>query len=157
MSSLSTDTRLSQVAALEAELQSLVVKFSDHRNDSRWHRGIATAFTAKLCIHASYRLPMTGNSAVESLEQRRKTSLELLDLLADISNSALYLHPSTAVFPSPFAIVALFLTSNAMASLDAVGGDTYLLGERQTFIQMLQRFSRRWRIARRLSEILEQA
>jgi hypothetical protein len=45
MSSMSTDARLDHhVAALEAELQGLKAEFSDHRDDSRWHKGIATIF-----------------------------------------------------------------------------------------------------------------
>ncbi|CEJ54616.1 hypothetical protein PMG11_00919 [Penicillium brasilianum] len=154
--SLSTDARLNHIGALEIELQSLKVNFSDHRNDCSWHRCIATAFAANLCIYTYRQLQTAGESAGESFEQRRKDSLELLGLLMDISSSQHDLNTSTAVFPSPFPIIILFQVLDAMISLEKLGSDSFLLRERQNFMDMLLHFSTRWRLARRLYEALPQ-
>lgn len=115
---------------------------------------ISTIFSANLCIYTYRRLQTAGDSAAESFEQRRKVSLELLGLLMDISASQLDLKTSNAVLPSPFPIIILFQVLDAMISLEKVGSDTFLLRERQTFMDMLLHFSTRWRLASKLQESL---
>ncbi|KAK6826473.1 hypothetical protein RU639_005439 [Aspergillus parasiticus] len=154
--SLSADAIWNHIGALEAQLQSLKVIFWDHRGDFSWHRCIATVFAANLCIYTYRRLQAAGDSTAESFEQRRKDRLELLGLLMDISSSQLDLNTSTAVFPSPFPIIILFQVLDCMTLLEKVGSDSFLLRERQTFMDMLLHFSTRWRLARRLYEALPQ-
>ncbi|KAB8207158.1 hypothetical protein BDV34DRAFT_223723 [Aspergillus parasiticus] len=154
--SLSADAIWNHIGVLEAQLQSLKVIFWDHRGDFSWHRCIATVFAANLCIYTYRRLQAAGDSTAESFEQRRKDRLELLGLLMDISSSQLDLNTSTAVFPSPFPIIILFQVLDCMTLLEKVGSDSFLLRERQTFMDMLLHFSTRWRLARRLYEALPQ-
>jgi hypothetical protein len=107
----------------------------------------STSLRANLCIYTYHQLQTTGNSAVESFERQRKASLELFGLLMDISSSQLDLNTSTAIFPSPFPIIVLYLVLDAMISLEKLGSDMCLLKERQTFMDILQYFSGRWRLA----------
>jgi hypothetical protein len=72
----------------------------------------------------------------------------------DILDIRRYLHTSSINFPSPLPIVVLLSVLDTMTLLDTVESDTYMLRERQTFIDMLQSLGKRWRIARRLSERL---
>jgi hypothetical protein len=112
-----------------------------------WLNGLSLSARAKLCINTYYRLQRAGTSALERPEQRRQTNLELLDLPMDILDIRRYLHTSSINFPSPLPIVVLLSVLDTMTLLDTVESDTYMLRERQTFIDMLQSLGKRWRIA----------
>lgn len=74
--------------------------------------------------------------------------------MIDISSSRLNLLTMTGdvhlAFLSPFSITGLLLVLKAMGLLNPVENiDTYLLRYRQTFIDVLQCLSSRWRLAGR--------
>lgn len=114
---------------------------------------MSAIFSANLCIYTYRRLQPTGDSATENFEQRREVNLEVLGLLMDISTSEIDQNTSNAVLP-PFPIIILFQVLEAMIPLEKVGSDTFLLEERQAFMDMLLHFSTRWRLASKLQEYL---
>lgn len=105
-----------------------------------------------LCTHAFYhQLQMTSGSAVEFPGQHLQTTLELM---MDMSRSRLNLLKMTGdvnlAFLSPFSMTGLFLVLEVVKSLQpAENIDTDLLRHRETFMDMLQRLSGRWRLAGR--------